>query len=195
MQEIWKDIKKYEGLYQVSNLGKVKSLERFTKNNKINTIGYIKKQKILKLDLLNNGYNTCELYKNNRRKKFYIHRLVAETFIPNPENKPQVNHINGIKTDNRVENLEWVSAKENIKHGWKNELYKNVLKSLIENSRRSKKVNQYDKQGKLINTFSSTVEAEKKLKEKGVKINSKNIRAVCANRRKTAGGFVWKYAN
>ncbi len=106
MQEIWKDIKNYEGKYQVSNFGNVKSLERYDRCNRhIN-------EKILVPRKHTGGYLRVQL----SRKDFYIHRLVAETFIPNPENKLQVNHIDGDKTNNRSNNLEWCTALENNLH-------------------------------------------------------------------------------
>ncbi len=110
MQEIWKDIEGYEGLYQVSNLGRVSSSPRN---------GTILNKRILKNILSNSGYFLVDLSKNNIQKKVLVHRLVAKTFIPNPKNKLQVNHINGIKTDNRVDNLEWVTAKQNNLHARK----------------------------------------------------------------------------
>lgn len=102
--EIWKDIQGYEDYYQVSNLGRVKSLER----------KFSSSEKILKLLYSIDGYPRICLRKDKKNKYYFVHRLVALAFIPNPENKSQIDHINTIKTDNRVENLHWVSASENM---------------------------------------------------------------------------------
>lgn len=110
MEEIWVDIKGYEGLYQVSNQGRVKSLDRIIvkeNGNKQNLKGKILKQKIHK------GYYTVYLSKNGNVKTVRVHRLIAMAFIPNPKNKPFIDHINTITTDNRIENLRWVTPKEN----------------------------------------------------------------------------------
>jgi hypothetical protein len=115
--EQWKDIKGFEGMYQVSNIGNVKSLDRIVWNGKVHHLlkGRIMKPKGVK-------YNEIHLCKDNKIKKCYIHRLVAEAFISNPHNKPQVNHLNGLHTDNRIENLEWCTSKENNQHAWANGL-------------------------------------------------------------------------
>lgn len=113
MEEIWKDIEGYEGMYQVSNLGRVRSLGRIVKLRdsfrRLST-------KVLSPRLKHNGYNQVVLQKDGQRVDVSIHRLVGIAFIPNPENKHQINHKNGIKTDNRVENLEWCTGSENIVH-------------------------------------------------------------------------------
>jgi hypothetical protein len=118
MKEIWKDIKGYERLYQVSNMGRVKSLARFQKA-KENSISY-RKEKFLKISTRKkDGYLVCWLYKNGIRKTYLIHILVAKEFILNPENKPQVNHKDGIKSHCYESNLEWMTRSENEKHAWK----------------------------------------------------------------------------
>lgn len=108
MEEIWKDIKGYEGLYQVSNLGNVKSLMF------INNVAKKHREKIL-FKSIRSGYYTVNLCKNTIRKSKQVHRLVAEAFIPNPLNKKIVNHIDFDRKNNRVENLEWCSQKENVR--------------------------------------------------------------------------------
>lgn len=110
-QEVWKDIIGYEKKYQISNLGRVKSMQKKVVNSKKSE--RIVSERILKSWNVGRGYAVITLGVKNKR---YIHRLVAESFIPNIENKEQVNHINGIKTDNRVENLEWVTQSENMYH-------------------------------------------------------------------------------
>lgn len=121
MEEVWKDVEGYEGLYQVSNLGRVKSLTHYiTKENC--------KPREVKGKILTpffdrpKGYLSVSLSKNNKIKLQRIHRLVAQAFIPNPDNLIQINHKDGNKTNNNVENLEWCSCKDNIRHAWENKL-------------------------------------------------------------------------
>jgi len=131
MQEIFKDIKGYEGLYQISNLGNVKSLERLIikKNNRNN----IKKTTINKSHICDTGYYAIRIKKGNISKMFKVHRLIAIAFIPNPENKPQVNHIDGNKLNNDISNLEWCTNKENAIHAYKNKLSNPCTKIALEN--------------------------------------------------------------
>jgi len=119
--EIWKDIKEYEGLYQVSNLGRIKSMEKKSigKSNSLRILT----EKILKCNVDAKGYKFISLWKNGEKKRIVkIHKLVAETFIPNPLNLSQINHIDGIKSNNVVYNLEWCTASQNIKHAYDNGL-------------------------------------------------------------------------
>lgn len=110
MKELWKPIKGYEGLYEVSNQGRVKSLGRKTKN------GFHHRVKILKFSIHTDDYLQVILYKNKKRKTYKVHRLVAENFIENPNEYKEVNHINGNKKNNTVNNLEWCTRKQNMIH-------------------------------------------------------------------------------
>jgi hypothetical protein len=120
MKEIWKDIKGYIGNYQVSNLGRIRSLNRKSWNG---TGWFIKKGQIIKLQKSNSNYSCVLLWNNNKRKNFWVHKLVALHFIPNPEDKPEVNHKDGNKQNNNINNLEWCTRSENRSHAWKNGLF------------------------------------------------------------------------
>ena len=114
--EIWKEVKDYEGIYQVSNLGRIKSLSR------LNLRGFKIKEKIIKGGIDTHGYQMINLTKDGIRKTILVHRLVSKHYICNAFDKPDVNHKNGIKTDNRVSNLEWSTTQENVTHAYENGL-------------------------------------------------------------------------
>ena len=132
--EIWKDIEGYEGYYQISNLGRVKSLEQI-KNNSLGTKFY-RKEQIFKQQISKKGYCVATLNKEGKRKTLFVHRLVALAFLENLDNKPQVNHKNCIKTNNEVENLEWVTGSENCKHSYENNLNTNLKNKAIKTSKK-----------------------------------------------------------
>lgn len=119
MGEIWKDIKGYEHRYQISNYGRVKSL-RYRGHNKV---------AIMKPEETKHGYLQIMLGVPNKRKRYKIHRLVADHFLNNPENKPQVNHLDENKLNNHVDNLSWCTSKENINHGTRTDRAKNSMKN------------------------------------------------------------------
>lgn len=170
MKEIWKDITGYEGLYQISNNGNVKSLG----NNKT------KKEKILKPSVDGDGYLFVKLCKNRKLKYFKVHRLVAQAFISNPNNLPQVNHKNEIKDDNRLENLEWCDAKYNINYGTRTERVA---------EKKSKQVLQIDKNtNEVIAEFPSTIEVQRQLG-----YNQSDISNCCRGKRNTAHSYKWKF--
>jgi hypothetical protein len=132
MKEVWKEIEGYEGIYQISESGKVKSLERYV-DGRWGPI--LIKEKILSPITAGKRYKMVGLSKNSKTKFVNIHRLLAQTFINNPNNKLQVNHIDGNKMNNDLLNLEWVTPKENIRHAWDNNLCENTR---IANSNRMK---------------------------------------------------------
>lgn len=124
-KEIWKDVKGYEGYYKVSNYGNVKSVDRVIKSKSPrHNNGLIKRKgAVMKQRLSHKGYPTVYLSKNNSQKTVVVHRLVAKAFIPNPENKPQVNHKDTDKENNNVNNLEWSTNIENMRHAVKSGVF------------------------------------------------------------------------
>ena len=172
--EIWKDVKGYEGLYQVSNMGKVKSLGRMAASK--NGSKQYRKERILNPRVTNSGYLLVSLYKGSDNvKQFYVHRLVCETFNENPENKPCVNHIDENKSNNEASNLEWCTVAENINYGTRT-------------ARTSKPVGQYARDGRLIKVWQSTMEVQRQLG-----FDQGTISKAALGKLKTAYGYVWKY--
>ena len=160
MNEIWKDIKDYEGIYQVSNFGRVKRVET---------------DRILKGYKRTDGYLGLRLSKNKIVYNELIHRLVAQAFIPNPENKPQVNHIDEDKTNNKLSNLEWSTAKENSNYGTRNE---RISKSIIATNLKTDESTD----------FNSGKECARQLG-----LSPGNITNVLKGRYKQTGGYTFKY--
>lgn len=189
MEEIWKDVIGYEGLYQISNLGRIKSLTRKVqcKGGQRTTKG-----KILKPFQTRNPYLCIDLRQHQTHKTKFIHRLVAEAFIPNPNNYPYVNHKDSNPINNRIDNLEWCTQSYNVKYAYINGNAKPTLgcfkKGHIPHNRR--KVNQYTKDKKLICTYISIREASKL-----TNINKSAINNCLLKYTKTSGGFIWEYAN
>lgn len=175
--EIWKDVVGYETLYQVSNLGRVKSLDMKLpyKRHGIATFR-IRKGKILTPAIMKNGYLRVEMSKNGIHRLNLVHRLVAQAFIPNTNNHKEVNHINCNKSDNRIENLEWVSPLQNKIHAFENKLYK-IEKPILQ-----------IKNGIVIKEWKSAMQVYKELG-----YSAQNIGKVALGKRKNAYGYQWKY--
>lgn len=180
MEEIWKDVVGYEGYYQVSNLGNVRSIDRYVKGNGLTVEKQLKKGKMLK-QFLKQGAWSVTLRKEGIYKFRYTYRLVAEAFIPNPNNLPLINHIDEDRTNPRVDNLEWCDYSYNITY---NGASKRAGKS------RSKKVIQYDKEMNEIARYDSVGDAAK-----AVGAHQQNISQSCSGKQGLCRGFIWKYAN
>lgn len=173
MEEVWKDVVGYEGLYQVSNEGRVKSLVRKGKRQEV----------ILKQHDNGHGYLIVSLTRNSTKKSYKVHRLVAQAFIPNPQNLRCVDHISTIRTENHVDNIRWVSHSGNSANPITKE---RVTAAIIK--RVSKKINQYDLEGNLIKTWDTAVQAAKTLG-----ICDVPIRKCCHGKEKTYKGFIWRF--
>lgn len=181
MNEIWKDIKGYEGHYQISNLGRVKSLPRKYKWGN----GYKETQeKILSTSKRNNGYLCVSLCIDSKKKTHSLHKLVALTFIPNPNSYPCINHKDENKTNNKADNLEWCDSRYNNNYGEHN---LKVSQSNKNHKSKSKTVYQYDLEGNLIKIWESTAECGR---------NGFNFGAVancCRGIKKTYKNYKWSY--
>lgn len=182
-KEIWRDIPNYEG-YQVSNFGRIKSLERLRKgkNGSLVTV----KERILKPSINHKGYYRVALWKNSIQKCYYVHRLVWEVFNGSIPEGLQVNHINEIKTDNRLSNLNLMTCKENCNWGKRNK----TVSIKLTNGKCSKSVLQFTLEDILIKEYPSTKQVERELG-----FAQTNIVKCCKGKLKTAYGFKWKYKN
>lgn len=173
MKELWKDIPEYEGLYQISNRGRVKSFRQSTKYGKA-------AEYILKPTVANNGYCQVTLYGAGKRKKFLVHRLVANAFIPNPDNLPQVNHKDEDRLNNAVNNLEWCSALYNNMYGTARLRSIDTVSTPIE---------QLTLDGKVVAVYRSTRIAAELLS-----FNRGTIKSAC-NKGSIGYGYYWRYSD
>lgn len=183
--EIWKPVVGYQGLYEVSNKGRVRSMNRVTKG-RWGTQSF--RGTILKAANRTKGsknspfyYQGVNLHKDGKSKNMNVHRLVAEAFIPNPHNYPIVNHIDENPSNNDVDNLEWCTQKHNQNHGTLPERRRQL---------RHKKVNQYSLDGKFIKQFQSVIEASE-----ATGLIRTSITNACKGHARTAGGCLWRYEN
>lgn len=176
--EVWKDIKGYEGVYKVSNHGRVLSLERKIPTSYFNRINHVP-EKILKHSVTRHGYHMVTLYHNDIANRQLVHRLVANAFLENADNLPFINHLDENKSNNCVGNLEWCTAQYNVN-------YSGTIQKAVNSRKRS--VSQFEKTGKLIKNYESATVASK---ETG--IFSSSITLACKGKYKTAGGYIWKY--
>lgn len=190
MEEIWKWIDGYENMYQVSNLGRVRSVDRDVycevSPNKLQHIY----GKVLKQGTNHKGYPIVHLSKDGKQKTITVHRLVALTFIENPLNLPQVNHIDGNKTNNNVSNLEWCDNSYNQIHAHKTGLFPKY-EDTVGWGRPARPVAMLDFNTKeVLKTFETLASVQR---ETG--INQSSVRSVCLGLRNHAGGYDWKFIN
>lgn len=220
--EEWRDVEGYEGFYQVSNLGRARSLDRYINNGKFERLI---KGRLMKFFYDKDGYAKVSLCKNNSNKNPFVHRLVSKAFIPNPNNYPCINHKNEVKSDNRVENLEWCTHQYNTTYGGgirrrientdfkkrtqntdyakrsantnyakrtANTDWDSLCKKLINNPKKSKPILQFDLQGNFIKEFPSAMQCERE------GFCHSNVVKCCKNKFHKLGnnkykGYIWKY--
>jgi len=181
----WKDIPEYEGIYQVSNTGLIKSLERYSIQGKLI------KEKIINGGFDKDGYKHVLLCKDGIKKTAKVHRLVAQAFLLMNGNKPHINHKDGNRTNNNVSNLEWCNIQENNEHA-----FDKLNRKLSGVTSQRKPVNMLSKDGKKEKTFKTISEAVRYIQQElGIlTANKTNIITVCRGRQKSAYGKRWEYA-
>lgn len=177
MKEIWRDIEEYKGLYQISNLGRIRSLD------KKDSLNRRVKGKIMKPIVRKDKYLCVKLHKNSICKEQLIHRLVANAFIENKYNYKEINHKDENKQNNCVNNLEWCNRSYNINYGKANEMRRKALLN-----KRGKKVIQIDKNNKIIGVYQSIGEAYRI-----TNISKSKICMVCKGQREKVGNYFWQY--
>lgn len=191
-QEIWKEIEGFEGIYEISNFGKIRSVDRAI--TYVNGRVHVQHGVIRKAQIATNGYEIIDLSKNHVRKKFLVHRLVAIAFIPNPNNLPEVNHIDENKLHNYAENLEWCGIKENRNFGTRNirardsKDYARIGR--INQLKQGRKIAQIDSNGEIVRIFPSIREAERV-----TGYFRQAISGCCNGLYKQAYGYRWKFMN
>ena len=178
INEIWKPVVGYEGFYECSNMGRVKSVDRYVSHIYEGEYQFIK-GRIRKTKLNNGGYEMLSLFRDGKEKTCLVHRIIAEAFLPNPYNLPEVNHKDECKTNNFVENLEWCDREYNLYYGTRRQ--RQAEKEMVP-------VIQYTKDGMLIKKWDSM---QSVMDDLG--INRGNISNCCSGRCKSVGGYKWKY--
>ena len=182
--EEWRDIQGFKGLYQISNLGRVRSCDRYLKASYGSR--QFKRGQIIKETMMHNGYLIVDLHRNGSSVRRFVHRLVAEAFINNPKCLPEINHIDEDKTNNRADNLEWCTHLYNLNYG---HVKDKISKAHIDGNYGSIPIVQLDKDGNIIAHFRNASDAEKV-----TGISASSIRKVCLQRPrfKSAGGYIWR---
>lgn len=181
MSELWKPIPGYEGWYEVSNFGRVRSIDRieYQKHREGGQSKYLHKGQLIKPQVAPNGYIRVDLHKNGTFRRYLLHRLVCSAFLEQPVGKNYVNHLDNDPSNNNVTNLEWCTQSENIQYAYDNK---------TKTPPNERKIGQYSTNGSFIKVWDSMAAVERDLH-----IWAANIHKVCTGKRRTAGGYEWRY--